>query len=73
MGAIAVQEGFDDLLQLTWFCHRPVLGLLPCGTCRPCVLARQNGRRLGGRMRTALRGLLQVGWRLARRYRVEPF
>jgi 7-cyano-7-deazaguanine synthase in queuosine biosynthesis len=72
MGNIAVQEGFDDLMQLTWFCHRPVLGV-PCGTCRPCVLARQSGRSLGGNKRTALRGLLQIGWRLARRYRVERF
>jgi 7-cyano-7-deazaguanine synthase len=72
MAGIAAQEGFDDLMRQTWFCHRPVLGL-PCGTCRPCALARQNGRPLGGGMRAAVRGLLQVGWRLVRRYRIEPF
>jgi hypothetical protein len=72
MAVIAAQEPFDNLMRQTWFCHRPVLGL-PCETCRPCVLARQNGRSLGGGMRAAVRGLLQVCWRLVRRYRIEPF
>jgi len=27
--------GFGDVIELTWFCHRPIEGR-PCGQCNPC-------------------------------------
>ncbi len=39
MESNARKLGFYDILQKTWFCHRPV-GELPCGGCNPCRLAR---------------------------------
>lgn len=27
--------GFNDIIDMTWFCHSPVLGM-PCGHCNPC-------------------------------------
>ena len=32
----ARRHGFADLLEHTWFCHRPLPGDKPCGRCRPC-------------------------------------
>lgn len=37
----AVREGFDDILLMRWFCHRPVRGRA-CGICSPCLIARRN-------------------------------
>ena len=36
----AVRRGFDDILIMRWFCHRPILGRA-CGTCGPCRIARR--------------------------------
>lgn len=35
--------GWADYLFMTWFCHNPVRGRYPCGTCEPCVLAKRKG------------------------------
>jgi hypothetical protein len=32
---LARVHGFRPILDLTWFCHRPIKGR-PCGTCNPC-------------------------------------
>lgn len=32
----ARRAGFDDLMELTWFCHLPTSSGRPCGFCRPC-------------------------------------
>ena len=34
----ATEREWDGVLSATCFCHTPVLGRYPCGTCRPCVL-----------------------------------
>jgi hypothetical protein len=45
--AIARANGYTDLLELTWFCHRPRPDGTPCGGCTPCDNARQGlGRRI---------------------------
>lgn len=72
MEQVARQEGFDDVMDHTWSCHQPVLGQ-PCGKCRPCVIARRNGRPLGGARRAAARDLVRIAKRLTRRYLVAPF
>ena len=35
MGREARKDGYEHLLELTWFCHTP-RGGRPCGRCRPC-------------------------------------
>jgi len=42
MQNIARREGFEDFLELTWFCHKP-RNNRPCGDCTPCVLAIKAG------------------------------
>lgn len=36
MRKIAVDNNFEDILNLSWFCHRPTFFSKPCGTCNPC-------------------------------------
>ena len=40
---ISKAEGFDDLMDLTWFCHHPTSQARPCGVCHPCVYAMKAG------------------------------
>ncbi len=51
----ALDSGYEDILELTWFCHRPIHGNMACGTGRPCciVLEQGLGRRVSllGRIR----------------------
>jgi len=42
MRRISEEHGFSDIMKLTWFCHFPKNGL-PCGKCRPCVMAPATG------------------------------
>lgn len=46
--------GFLDVLELSWFCHDPVLDR-PCGRCNPCVHTRLEGlpHRTPARVSTA--------------------
>ena len=37
------KEGFYDLMELTWFCHRPRANGTPCGTCVPCIYTIKEG------------------------------
>ena len=61
MEQIARQEGFSDIMEMTWFCHRPVNGRYACGTCNPCRFTITEGmaRRVGwrGRLRYSLHRL----------------
>ncbi|HEY0686810.1 MAG TPA: hypothetical protein VGD45_31000 [Steroidobacter sp.] len=58
MQAEARAGGFDDLMRLTWFCHKPRHGQ-PCGTCNPCIYTIEEGLGervpLSGRLRYHLR------------------
>lgn len=57
MQAIAAEQGFSDIMALTWFCHSPKHGK-PCGRCSPCLFTIDEGlgwripqmRRWRGRM-----------------------
>jgi hypothetical protein len=63
MLAQARLAGFEDLMQLTWFCHRPRRGD-PCGTCNPCIYTIEEGLGervpLAGRVRYHLRVVPRV-------------
>lgn len=43
MAEIALKAGFDDLMDMTWFCHTPDQNGKPCGVCRPCQQAKMEG------------------------------
>ncbi len=51
MREIATRKGFLDILELSWFCHRPLRGPATCGTCTPCsdAIAQGMGHRVGWR------------------------
>ena len=54
MDAYAHQNDFQDIMEITWFCHKPLLNNKPCGFCRPCQYTRQEG--LGRRVPDATIG-----------------
>jgi hypothetical protein len=65
----ARQSGFDEIMSLTWFCHRPRRGQ-PCGTCNPCIYTIEEGLGervpLAGRIRYQLRIVPRLRHWLAR-------
>lgn len=42
MGRLAEAEGWDAIMDMTWFCHTPSRGR-PCGFCAPCVYTIEEG------------------------------
>lgn len=69
MRAAAVRNGFQDLMNETWFCHKPRNGQ-PCGVCNPCIYTIEEGLGdrvpLAGRIRYKLRVVPRVFHWLAR-------
>ncbi len=43
LGSRAQEFGAKDLMNMTWFCHRPLFGKHPCGRCNPCSDAINEG------------------------------
>lgn len=43
MGEIAKRSGFAEIMEETWFCHRPTKEGHPCGMCNPCKYTREEG------------------------------
>ena len=41
-GMYIKELGYGDVFDLTWFCHKPILGL-PCGHCHPCKSVIKEG------------------------------
>ena len=66
MGEIAKKSGFFDIMQETWFCHRPTRRGTPCGWCNPCKVTREQG--LSNRVPTKLVGFLNNVDRKLTRY-----
>ena len=69
MRARAHEAGFDEIMSLTWFCHRPRNGQ-PCGTCNPCIYTIEEGLAervpLAGRIRYRLRIVPRLRYWLTR-------
>lgn len=42
MAERARKQGWQDVMKMTWFCHRPKKGT-PCGTCNPCLYTIEEG------------------------------
>ncbi len=43
MSQISAKEGWDEIMQMTWFCHNPTYNKEPCGKCKPCLTVIQEG------------------------------
>lgn len=54
MAREAEREDWSWIMDMTWFCHRPVRGR-PCGACGPCVYTIEEG--LGWRVPRSRRAL----------------
>ncbi|MDN3643966.1 7-cyano-7-deazaguanine synthase [Lutimonas halocynthiae] len=39
MRKISNDLGWQDIMNMTWFCHYPTQNEKPCGICRPCIVA----------------------------------
>ncbi len=57
MQEIVIKEGFEELIEHTWFCHNPQkhgVNYEPCGVCHPCmdVMSAGMGRRMTLRSKT---------------------
>lgn len=69
MRTAARSAGFEDIMSLTWFCHRP-RGGEACGVCNPCIYTIEEGLGdrvpLAGRLRYALRVVPRLRHWLAR-------
>lgn len=71
MAQIAKERGWIQIMEMTWFCHKPINGK-PCGRCNPCKYTIDEGlawripvhRRLIGKV---YRRSIQPAKNLARR------
>ena len=54
MARVAGQRGWDAIMHMTWFCHRPGRDQQPCGHCNPCLYTIEEG----------------LGWRIPLAHRV---
>lgn len=46
IGRMAKKFGWWNIQKKTWFCHTPIHGRIPCGSCAPCKLViRENHGR----------------------------
>jgi hypothetical protein len=57
MSAIADEQGWQPMMNMTWFCHTPTRSMKPCGICNPCLYTIEEG----------------LGWRIPVRSRVSSF
>jgi len=66
MQQAAREAGFDDLLELTWFCHEPTRDGRPCGFCGPCTWTIEEGLgyRIPGDRRLRANLYRRIGRRL---------
>jgi len=55
--AMAKEQGWEEIMYMTWFCHRPTYSMKPCGKCEPCLQTIQEG----------------LGWRIPVRNRIAAF
>jgi len=39
----AQKSDWLEILNMTWFCHKPIFGRFPCGSCNPCIYVYEDG------------------------------
>jgi hypothetical protein len=58
IAAIANEQGWSEIMEMTWFCHTPTRTMKPCGRCNPCVYTIEEGLGLRIPMQNRLSGLV---------------
>lgn len=43
MLSIAEEQGWNGIMEMTWFCHHPRGDMKPCGRCFPCISVIEEG------------------------------
>jgi len=43
MAEVAAENGWTGIMNMTWFCHTPKRGYIPCGNCNPCHYTIEEG------------------------------
>ena len=43
MASEAQARGWQDFMEMTWFCHNPLHNGRPCGCCNPCLYTIEEG------------------------------
>lgn len=43
IATLAKQRGWERIMHMTWFCHKPTRNMKPCGKCNPCLQTTQDG------------------------------
>lgn len=71
MVIISQQHGFNEFMEMTWFCHTPRANFKPCGTCNPCKLTIKKG--LGRRLPFISRVRYHFAWILNIREKLEKY
>ena len=56
---ITIAQNLSEIMELTWFCHRPTSKMKPCGKCHPCLYTAKEG--LGSRipLKSRIRGYIK--------------
>jgi hypothetical protein len=57
MVTIVNKNGWKEIMDMTWFCHKPTCNMKPCGKCHPCLLVIKEG----------------LGWRIPVNRRIISF
>jgi len=59
---ISEEKNWMKIMDMTWFCHKPRAGHIPCGKCRPCRIVIEQGMeyRIPIRVRLANRFRLDI-------------
>ena len=39
---VSDENGWTEIMTMTWFCHTPILGKISCGVCSPCEYVYQG-------------------------------
>lgn len=59
MRKISKEKSWNKIMNMTWFCHKPIFGKIPCGRCNPCLYTIEEG--LGKRIPIYIRILNKLG------------
>jgi hypothetical protein len=59
----AKDHGWDDLLNMIWFCRRPLKKVVPCGICGPCTDTVDNGMGFRLPLKSRLKARILIPFR----------
>ncbi|GAB6194025.1 7-cyano-7-deazaguanine synthase [Desulfocastanea catecholica] len=57
MSVMANEQGWKEIMAMTWFCYNPTRNIEPCGRCNPCIQVIEDG----------------LGWRIPLKSRIFSF